>query len=40
MDVMVARQGALDVHKAQVTACVRAPSSDGIRVQHRGTERT
>jgi transposase len=34
MDVIVARQGALDVHKAQVTACVRLPGADGTRVQH------
>jgi transposase len=33
MDVIVARQGALDVHKAQVTACVRVPGGDGGRVQ-------
>ena len=33
MDVIVARQGALDVHKAQVTACVRLPGEDGSRVQ-------
>ncbi len=33
MDVMVARQGALDVHKASVTACVRVPGADGVRVQ-------
>ena len=33
MDVIVARQGALDVHKAQVTACVRVPGADGGRVQ-------
>ena len=33
MDVIVARQGALDVHKAQVTACVRVPGADGARVQ-------
>jgi transposase len=32
MDVIVARQGALDVHKAQVTACVRVPGADGKRV--------
>jgi len=32
MDVIVARQGALDVHKAQVTACVRVPGADGQRV--------
>jgi transposase len=34
MDVIVARQGALDVHKAQVTACTRVPGPDGVRVQH------
>ena len=34
MDVIVTRQGALDVHKAQVTACARVPGSDGVRVQH------
>jgi transposase len=34
MDVIVARQGALDVHKAQVTGCVRVPGADGVRVQH------
>ena len=34
MDVIVERQSALDVHKAQVTACVRVPGADGIRVQH------
>ncbi len=33
MDVIVARQGALDVHKAQVTACVQVPGADGARVQ-------
>jgi hypothetical protein len=33
MDVIVARQGALDVHKAQVTACARVPAADGARVQ-------
>jgi transposase len=33
MDVIVARQGALDVHKAQVTACVRVPGADGARAQ-------
>ena len=33
MDVIVARQGALDVHKAQVTACVRVPGADGDRVE-------
>ncbi len=34
MDVIVQRQSALDVHKAQVTACVRLPGPDGERVQH------
>ena len=34
MEVIVARQGALDVHKAQVTACARVPGTDGGRVQH------
>ena len=34
MDVIVQRQSALDVHKAQVTACVRVPGSSGERVQH------
>jgi transposase len=34
MDVVVERQSALDVHKAQVTACVRVPGSGGERVQH------
>jgi transposase len=33
VEVIVARQGALDVHKAQVTACVRVPASDGGRVE-------
>ena len=31
MDVIVERPAALDVHKAQVTACVRVPTSDGVR---------
>jgi transposase len=31
MDVIVERSAALDVHKAQVTACVRAPGVDGAR---------
>ncbi len=30
----MARPGALDVHKAQVTACVRVPGPDGVREQH------
>ncbi len=34
MDVIVERPGALDVHKAQVTACVRVPDEQGVRVQH------
>ena len=33
MEVIVERQSALDVHKAQVTACVRVPGGDGLRVQ-------
>jgi hypothetical protein len=33
MEVLVVRQVALDVHKAQVTACVRVPDQDGARVQ-------
>ena len=33
MDVIVERPAALDVHKAQVTACVRLPGSDGKRAQ-------
>lgn len=31
MDVIVERPAALDVHKAQVTACVRIPGADGTR---------
>jgi transposase len=34
MDVIVERQSALDVHKAQVTACVRVPGAEGERVEH------
>ena len=34
MDVIVERPAALDVHKAQVTACVRVPDETGTRVQH------
>jgi transposase len=34
MDVIVERQGALDVHKEQVTACVRVPDEQGERVSH------
>jgi transposase len=34
MDVIVERPAALDVHKAQVTACVRVPAQDGGREPH------
>ena len=34
MQVIVERQAALDVHKEQVTACVRFPGADCARVQH------
>jgi len=34
MDVIVERPGALDVHKASVTACVRAPGERGARQEH------
>ena len=34
METVFERFGALDVHKAQVTACVRVPGVDGERVQH------
>ncbi len=34
MDVVVERPGALDVHKASVTACVRVPAEGGRRVEH------
>ena len=33
METVVERPGALDVHKAQVTACVRTPGPDGRREQ-------
>ena len=33
MDVIVQRPAALDVHKEQVTACVRVPAPDGSRTQ-------
>ena len=33
MDVIVERPAALDVHKEQVTACLRVPGADGKRVQ-------
>ncbi len=34
METVVQRPGALNVHKAQVTACVRMPGRDGRREQH------
>jgi transposase len=34
MDMIVERPGALDVHKEQVTACVRVPGPGRQRVQH------
>jgi len=34
MDVIVERPGALDVHKASVTACVRVPGERGARQEH------
>jgi transposase len=34
METVVERPGALDVHKAQVTACVRVPADAGGREQH------
>jgi transposase len=34
METIVDRPAALDVHKAQVTACVRVPDRRGGRVQH------
>lgn len=34
METIVERPGALDVHKAQVTACVRVPVAGGAREQH------
>ena len=34
METIVERPAALDVHKAQVTACVRVPASGGRRAQH------
>ena len=37
MDVIVERRGALDVHKASVTACVRAPAEGGRRDEHIAT---
>jgi transposase len=37
MDVIVERPGALDVHKASVTACVRTPAEGGRRDKHIAT---
>ena len=34
METIVERPAALDVHKAQVTACVRVPGRGGGRAQH------
>jgi len=34
METIVERPAALDVHKAQVTACARVPGGDGARGQH------
>lgn len=34
METIVERPAALDVHKAQVTACVRVPGAGGAREQH------
>ena len=34
METIVERPGALDVHKAQVTACVRTPAPGGKREAH------
>ena len=34
MQTVIERPAALDVHKEQVTACVRVPDSDGGREQH------
>ena len=34
METIFERVGALDVHKAQVTACVRVPDEAGRRVPH------
>ena len=34
METVVERPAALDVHKAQVTACVRVPAARGRREQH------
>jgi transposase len=40
MDVIVERSAALDVHKEQVTACVRVPGAAGARVEEVAQFRT
>jgi transposase len=40
METVFERVGALDVHKAQVTACVRVPDDAGRRVSHLGEFQT
>jgi hypothetical protein len=35
MELIVERPAALDVHKAQVTACVRIPDAHGRREERR-----
>jgi len=40
METVFERVGALDVHKAQVTACVRVPGDGGRRVAHLGEFQT
>ncbi len=40
METIFERAGALDVHKAQVTACVRVPGADGQREPHVAMEAT
>jgi transposase len=34
VETVIERPGALDVHKQQVTACVRTPAARGRREQH------
>jgi hypothetical protein len=38
METVVERPGALDVHKAQVTACVRVPAAHGSAREHHVVE--
>ena len=40
METVVERPAALDVHKEQVTACVRTPGAGGRREQHLAEFRT